>query len=681
MQRDGKAVSLTVTAGELARSVHANLECIDCHAGFDGQATPHQTPLKPVNCFGCHDTIAKSHSFHPDFAAKPFAVTLQTDCTECHGTHGIVEPRGAASPFAEAKLTQLCGRCHEEAVKHFSVSAHGVALAAGRPESPSCVSCHRSGVTRSSGDPLHVKLEQARLCLSCHLSNPRVVARSVMGAHFIESYGQSVHGAALNRGVATAANCVDCHGSHEMYRAMVAASHVNQRHIPETCARCHERAAKEYGIGVHGVAFERGNKDSPVCTDCHGEHSILLHSDPNAPVSPRNVSQMVCGSCHASVKLAQRYGVAADRFQTFADSYHGLATRGGSTEAVNCASCHGAHAIRNSADPLSPVNKVNIARTCGQCHPGANARFAVGSVHVSESSAKDDPIVYWIARLYTWLIFLVVGGMALHNALLFAKKIRQKIKVQRGIVVEPEMPHRLHLRMTVHERLQHGALMVSFIALVITGFMLRFPDVWWVVAIRRWSDHLFMWRGLIHRTAAVAMVAGGVWHLFYLAFTVRGRQLLRDLWPKIQDATDAVSVLRYNLGLTPTKPKFGRFSYIEKAEYWALIWGSVIMTATGAFLWFENTAIGLFSKHGYDISRVIHFYEAVLATLAIIVWHFYFVIFNPDVYPMNLAWLTGRMSEQEMLEEHPAELERLQAIEAAKAQNTPPTPPAAQPPA
>jgi cytochrome b subunit of formate dehydrogenase len=221
--------------------------------------------------------------------------------------------------------------------------------------------------------------------------------------------------------------------------------------------------------------------------------------------------------------------------------------------------------------------------------------------------------------------------------------------------------------MTVNERLQHAALMVSFFFLVVTGFMLRFPDVWWVVVIRGWSVHFFAGRSLIHRGAAVAMVVGGVWHAIYLVATPRGRQLVRDLWPRWQDVTDALGVLRYNLGLARTKPRFGRFSYIEKAEYWALIWGSVIMTGTGAFLWFENTFIGLLTKRGYDISRVVHFYEAVLATLAIVVWHFYFVIFNPDVYPMNLAWLTGRISEKEMHEDHPLELEQIKAERADEA--------------
>ena len=88
-------------------------------------------------------------------------------------------------------------------------------------------------------------------------------------------------------------------------------------------------------------------------------------------------------------------------------------------------------------------------------------------------------------------------------------------------------------------------------------------------------------------------------------------------------------------------------------------------------MWFDNTFIGLLTKLGYDVSRTVHFYEAWLATLAIVVWHLYFVIFNPDEYPMNIAWLTGTLSEREMAEEHPRELERLKK-EAGLAPEAPP---------
>ena len=118
-------------------------------------------------------------------------------------------------------------------------------------------------------------------------------------------------------------------------------------------------------------------------------------------------------------------------------------------------------------------------------------------------------------------------------------------------------------------------------------------------------------------------------------------------------------MLKFNLNLSAEKPKAGRFSYVEKAEYWALIWGTFVMAATGGILWFDNTFIGLLTKLGWDVARTIHYYEAWLATLAIIVWHFYFVIFNPDSYPLNLAFWKGTLTEEEMLEEHPRELEEI----------------------
>jgi cytochrome b subunit of formate dehydrogenase len=368
------------------------------------------------------------------------------------------------------------------------------------------------------------------------------------------------------------------------------------------------------------------------------------------------------------VRLSQRYGLSSETFNTFTDSYHGLAVRGGAVEVVNCASCHGDHAIKSQNDPTSTVHKSNLYKTCGECHPGANTRFAMGQVHASEKDRAQSPWLYWISNIYVVLIVVVVGGMAVHNLLDFLKKTRIKLAIQKGEIVEEHVAHRLYLRMSAHERLQHAVLVVSFVLLVVTGFMLRYPEAWWVVGIRKLSDQAFALRGLTHRIAGVVMVLSGVWHIWYLAFTAPGRKLFKDLLPQWRDVTDPWAVLKYNLGLAATKPAFGRFCYIEKAEYWAMAWGTILMALTGAILWFDNTSMGYITKLGFDVARIVHFYEAILATLAIIVWHFYFVIFNPEVYPMNLAWLTGRMSEKEMLEEHPLQLAEIKAAEeAAKA--------------
>jgi cytochrome b subunit of formate dehydrogenase len=160
------------------------------------------------------------------------------------------------------------------------------------------------------------------------------------------------------------------------------------------------------------------------------------------------------------------------------------------------------------------------------------------------------------------------------------------------------------------------------------------------------------------------MVCVSLYHIYYISFTTRGRELVKDLLPRYQDILDALGVAKFNLGISKEKPMLDRFSYVEKAEYWALIWGTIVMTVTGFILWFDNTFIGLLTKLGWDIARTIHYYEAWLAFLSIVVWHFYFIIFNPDIYPMNTAWLTGKISEEEMMHEHPKELERIRASEA-----------------
>jgi cytochrome b subunit of formate dehydrogenase len=278
-------------------------------------------------------------------------------------------------------------------------------------------------------------------------------------------------------------------------------------------------------------------------------------------------------------------------------------------------------------------------------------------------TSNQEPVLYWIATSYVILIIIVIGGMVLHNLLDFVKKSKRRLLIRRGIVLQEHVGHRLYLRMSLNERLQHATLLLSFGTLVFTGFALKFPDAWWVVPIRNISPIMFDLRGIVHRIAAVIMVLASIYHIFYVFFDPRGRQLLRDLYPRLQDVADAVGVMKYNLGITSSKPKLGRFSYVEKSEYWALVWGTVVMSVTGMILWFDNTFLGILSKLWWDVAQTIHYYEAWLATLAIIVWHFYFVIFNPDSYPINLAFWKGSLTEEEMADEHPLELEQIKRLE------------------
>jgi len=218
-----------------------------------------------------------------------------------------------------------------------------------------------------------------------------------------------------------------------------------------------------------------------------------------------------------------------------------------------------------------------------------------------------------------------------------------------------------YLRMTLNERLQHFFLLSSFIILVITGFALKYPEAVWVQWFRSlFGDYAFELRGLVHRIAAVVMIADSIYHIFYVIFTKRGRRLIIDLWLSKSDITDVFGTIKYYTGKSKEKPKYGRFSYIEKSEYWALVWGNIVMGATGAALWFNNIFLPVLSSLGMEIATAIHFYEAILASLAIVVWHFYFVIYNPDVYPINKAFITGYLTREQMEHEHPLELEEME---------------------
>ena len=114
------------------------------------------------------------------------------------------------------------------------------------------------------------------------------------------------------------------------------------------------------------------------------------------------------------------------------------------------------------------------------------------------------------------------------------------------------------------------------------------------------------------------------------------------MWPRFRDVSEAVLNFMYLLGLRAEKPRLSSHGYVEKAEYWAVVWGTFVMGLTGLMLWGVNYTLAWLPKSWLDIATALHFYEAVLATLAILVWHFYFVIFDPEVYPMDTAWLNGQ---------------------------------------
>jgi formate dehydrogenase gamma subunit len=285
-------------------------------------------------------------------------------------------------------------------------------------------------------------------------------------------------------------------------------------------------------------------------------------------------------------------------------------------------------------------------------------------------SKESSPILFYVQNFYILMIVMTIGGMAIHNGLDFFRKLRREYRRRSGAAVtlaqEEHETHRdgsqrWYLRMSLFERAQHALLATSFLVLVYTGFALKYPEGWpfaWLTAL----EQGYAWRSWIHRGAALAMILACALHLIYLP-TRRGRRFVLDMLPKVSDIRQSLQQIGYLVGLRAEPAQFDRFSYIEKAEYWALIWGSMIMAVTGFALWFEMEALRYMPLWFLDVATLVHLYEAWLASLAILVWHFYYVIFNPDVYPVNWTWLTGKISEEMMQHEHPLEYERLREQE------------------
>ena len=456
----------------------------------------------------------------------------------------------------------------------------------------------------------------------------------------VKEDARGVHGQQRAQGNAAAPDCGVCHGDvHELKRTRTPEFRTA---VPETCGMCHTEVVERFKTSVHGKALTRGIMDAPLCTDCHGEHSILPHSHPSSFVHRAHIRE-TCERCHGDVRLSRRFGLPADRVVSFEASYHGLAGRAGSQSVANCASCHGVHDILPSSDPKSSIHPSNLAKTCGNCHPGAGRRFALGPVHWLEGG-KEPPPVKWVRNLYLFLIPAVVGLMILHNLADWIRKVlRLRFRARAaaiGPTGNPSFTRAWEFRMHRYERIQHVLLATSFIVLVWTGFALKYPDQWWARPLLVWESE-FAVRGTIHRIAGAVMIGAGLMHIVSLFVNRTLRTHWKELWPRASDLSEGWRNFLYLLGITKQKPRLSAHGYVEKAEYWAVAWGSVVMAITGVMLWAVQYTLAWLPKRWLDIATAVHFYEAVLATLAIVVWHFYAVIFDPDVYPMDTAWLTG----------------------------------------
>lgn len=361
-------------------SVHDSLKCIDCHlVSLRGseEKMPHKKILPEVDCTArCHQEKKQNEPglspvYYPDSvhgrAYLERGVQDAAKCWDCHTKHNIKRPSDLDSTVNKQNIPLTCSYCHED---------------------------------------MSVILKY-----NIHCEKP------------YQEYLQSVHGKALYKGglLSLAAVCTDCHGIHDI-KGVGEPSLMAKN--PETCGKCHVLVFNEYKESIHGREALNGNKDVPLCVDCHNEHKIIFPLDEEAPTSWKNIND-TCSACHARVEIMQKYSIPEDRIESFIQSLHGIAIGYGYKAAANCTSCHGFHDIRPASDPSSRVNPANLAKTCRQenCHPGMTDKIANSRIHI-DIGQKKSGVPYYVQQVFLWIVFITAVITVVWFVPGFIKKIK-----------------------------------------------------------------------------------------------------------------------------------------------------------------------------------------------------------------------------------------------------------------
>ena len=493
-------------------------------------------------------------------------------------------------------------------------------------------------------------------CLKCHgqkgedgyilVDGEQVSAFIKVGGERKSIYVDAAKHAASRHGKLA---CISCHIG---FNAGMHSESVTQDWLRKTkldvCRDCHAPEMAMYQGSFHGkLRLTQQDNRVPLCADCHDPHNIL---SPGTPAFRKGVTAL-CTRCHGG------------REGTYLDSYHGKASALGDAKAAVCSDCHPGHKILPSSNPASSVSRQNVVKTCGRCHPGANANFASFQVHGNPHDPRSSWSVFLFWLAYVSLITVVFTFAAVHTTLYVYRGRRE------GLYGRPRTPRdkrgqtsvQFH-RFNIFHRWMHFLVIVSFTTLVFTGMPLKYKDSAWA----QWFMDLFggvTAAGIYHRVAAIITVFYWTAEVMYMMVAVarsRGR-LLRgpdSMVPRKKDLDDLVGMFRWFLG-RGGKPQFDRFVYWEKFDYMSLIAGTVIIGATGFMMWFPLETTRYVPGVFLNIALVIHSNEALLAAGVIFIFvHFFSAHLRPESFPTDKVMFTGTIPVHHYKDERPLEYAR-----------------------
>ncbi len=530
-------------------------------------------------------------------------------------------------------------------------------------------------------------------CLECHKQGGDGPAVS----HLAE-FGKSVHGQA---GV----GCTDCHqgysaGPHDGEVNLSPADEATVAVLAKAtwgegkeevkltsprallaCRNCHELEAGAYLKSVHAKFLAGAAKVAgPTCLSCHGSahgsiHGLAKKLEPYAPSATARVAvpadrremQKRCEGCHGNEEYAKAAGLNPEVKETYNDSIHGRLVRIGNPVAPTCVSCHaadaaagGTHDILAKTDPASPVSAQNRKTTCGRCHQGATDNFARLIAHKQIQETGHHIVPHITHVVFSYLTTLTLLFFAFHVLIDFIYELRQRLAAKGHGHSADAL--RSVVRFDIHQRAQHWFMLSGVILLGLTGWPLRGAGDAQAAEYSRAFLKIFggaQGAATWHRVGAVLIIISSLYHLFYLTFLAARRRLPFSMVPVPKDAIDMRDNILFMLGLKKERPQFDRYMYLEKFDYWAVFWGIVMMVGTGFVFWFPV----FFAKYApswvITAAQIIHGEEATLAITFLFVVHFYNVHLKPSIFPMNWAWINGRISVEMLKHEHPVEYEKL----------------------
>lgn len=207
--------------------------------------------------------------------------------------------------------------------------------------------------------------------------------------------------------------CASCHTAHR-----VRPPEEQRAQMAETCGGCHTDVFEQFQNSVHGAALlETGNPDVPACSDCHG-----VHAEPLALGEPFRVAEPgLCAGCHADPELMARYDLAADVYNSYTTSWHGVDVEVFQARWPNlwhtsavCSDCHGEHDILPASHPASHVHPNNLLATCQQCHPAAGPNWTSAWIGHYQNSLEQSPFVYYTQVFYNSFAYGILWLSAIY---------------------------------------------------------------------------------------------------------------------------------------------------------------------------------------------------------------------------------------------------------------------------